>query len=79
MKYELTQHARDGLTERHIPVEWMERELAGPELKVPDDPGVDVLRILFRDVPIEESENEIAVVTLYKTSKLRKYLPEETA
>ena len=33
--------------------------------------------MLLRAV-IEESENEIAVVTLYKTSKLQKYLPEGT-
>lgn len=31
--------------------------------------------MLLRAV-IEESESEIAVVTLYKTSKLKKYLPE---
>lgn len=29
-------------------------------------------------VVIEESEPEIAVITLYKTSKLKKYLPQET-
>lgn len=33
--------------------------------------------MLLRAV-IEETENEIAVVTLYKTSKLKKYLPEGT-
>lgn len=32
--------------------------------------------MLLRAV-IEETEAEIAVVTLYKTSKLKKYLPEE--
>jgi len=33
--------------------------------------------MLLRAV-IEETESEIAVITLYKTSKLKKYLPEET-
>ena len=33
--------------------------------------------MLLRAV-IEESQSEIAVVTLYKTSKLKKYLPEGT-
>ena len=32
--------------------------------------------MLLRAV-IEETEKEIAVITLYKTSKLKKYLPEE--
>jgi hypothetical protein len=33
--------------------------------------------MLLRAV-IEETESEISVITLYKTSKLRKYLPKET-
>jgi hypothetical protein len=33
--------------------------------------------MLLRAV-IEETESEIAVVTLYKTSKLKQYLPEGT-
>jgi hypothetical protein len=33
--------------------------------------------MLLRAV-IEETESEIAVITLFKTSKLKKYLPEET-
>ena len=32
--------------------------------------------MLLRAV-IEETEHEIAVITVYKTSKLKKYLPEE--
>jgi len=31
MKYELTQHARDVLTEREISVSWVERVLDAPE------------------------------------------------
>ncbi len=36
MNYALTQHARDVLTERNIPVEWLERALRKPELKQAD-------------------------------------------
>ncbi len=35
MNYELTQHARDVLQERKIPVEWMERVLTRPALVEP--------------------------------------------
>jgi hypothetical protein len=30
MNYELTQHARDVLAERNIPLEWLERALREP-------------------------------------------------
>lgn len=36
MKYELTKHAAKTLAERDIPIEWMERTLAAPELTMPD-------------------------------------------
>jgi uncharacterized protein YuzE len=32
--------------------------LEGDDMKVTYDPEVDVLRILFRDVPIEESDED---------------------
>lgn len=43
MKYALTKHAARALAEREIPVEWMERTLAAPELTTPDpdDPAVE--------------------------------------
>ena len=31
MKFELTKHARQAMTEREIAVEWVERTLAAPE------------------------------------------------
>ena len=34
MNYELSQHARDVLAERHIPAEWVERTVREPELKL---------------------------------------------
>ncbi len=34
-------------------------------------------RVSLLRVVLEETDTEIIVVTLYKTSKLRKYLPEE--
>ncbi|MBI4662081.1 MAG: hypothetical protein HY735_24935 [Verrucomicrobia bacterium] len=36
MNYELTEHARTAMQECAIPVEWLERALGEPELKVPD-------------------------------------------
>ncbi|MGA2052214.1 MAG: DUF4258 domain-containing protein [Opitutales bacterium] len=35
MDYELTQHARDVLEERNIPLAWLERALAQPALVAP--------------------------------------------
>ena len=50
MTYELTQHARDVLAERHIPVEWLERALREPELKQPD-PADATLERRYRKIP----------------------------
>ena len=43
MKFELTKHAKKVLAEREIPVEWLERTLAAPELVLsdPDDAAVE--------------------------------------
>jgi uncharacterized DUF497 family protein len=39
MDYELTEHARDALEKRGIPLEWVERTLAAPEWVEKD--GID--------------------------------------
>ena len=50
MKYELTKHAQEAMTEREVSVEWMERALISPELVLPDpdDPAVERR---FRRIP----------------------------
>jgi hypothetical protein len=50
MKFELTKHARQVLAERDIPVEWLERTLAAPELVLPDPDDATVER-RFRKIP----------------------------
>ena len=50
MKYELTNHAKKALAEREIPVEWLERTLAEPELTLPDPDDAEVER-RFRKIP----------------------------
>lgn len=50
MKFELTQHARKVLAEREIPLEWVERTLAEPELSQPDPHDATVERC-FRRIP----------------------------
>ena len=36
MKYELSQHAKDSIAEREIPIEWIERVLTSPARRMPD-------------------------------------------
>ena len=36
MKFELTQHAKKALAEREIALEWVERAMSAPELRLPD-------------------------------------------
>ncbi len=50
MNYALTQHARDVLTERNIPVEWLERALRKPELKQADSKDATLER-RYRKIP----------------------------
>lgn len=50
MNFELTKHAKKVLTEREIPVEWLERTLSAPELVLPDPDDAAVER-RFRRIP----------------------------
>jgi uncharacterized DUF497 family protein len=60
MIYELTQHARDVLAERHISVEWLERALRDPELTRPDPTDATVER-RYRRIP-EHGDRVLRVV-----------------
>jgi hypothetical protein len=64
MTYELTQHARDVLAERHIPMEWLERVMREPELKQPD-PADAALERRYRKIP--EHENRVLRVVVNTT------------
>lgn len=50
MKFELTKHASKALAERGIAIEWVERTLAAPELRLPDPDDTAVER-LYRKIP----------------------------
>jgi hypothetical protein len=50
MKYEFTKHAAKALAEREIAVEWMERTLTEPELRMPDPDDAAVER-RYRRIP----------------------------
>jgi hypothetical protein len=82
-----TAHAEAALVDRGISRSEVEAAIRGPDRRELARPPREVVsrayldkvadgRMLLR-VFIEESELEISVITLYKTSKLKKYLPEE--
>lgn len=60
MPYQLTEHAERALCERKIPLEWMERTLASPELRNPDPHDLD-LEQRFRKIP-EYNDRVLRVV-----------------
>ncbi len=64
MNYELTQHARDVLAERQLPVEWPERALREPELGQPD-PTEATLERRYRQIP--ERGNRVLRVVVNTT------------
>ena len=83
-----TPHAEANLVAREISRADAEAAIRQPDRREPARPPREVVNRVYSDTVtgetmllravIEETESEIAVITLYKTSKLKKYLPEET-
>lgn len=82
-------HAESNLKAREIPRQEAEAAIRQPARREAVRPPREIVTRRYFDtvtgetmllrVVIEENEREIAVVTLYKTSKLKKYLPEGPA
>jgi hypothetical protein len=64
MNYELSQHARDVLEERKIPVEWMERVIAKPFLV---EPSTTDATVESRLAAIPEHGDRVLRVVINKT------------
>ena len=62
--YEFTQHARDVLAAREIPVEWVERAVFAPELTEEDERDPELLHSLVR---IPENAGRVLRVVLKRT------------
>ncbi len=60
-KLEFTKHALHAMTERAIPMEWVERVVAEPALREPDPTDPEVERF-FR--PIPEQDNRMLRVAI---------------
>jgi hypothetical protein len=81
-----TSHAESALVDRDIARSEVELAIRNPDRREAVRPPREVVSRAYSDrvtssqmllrVFIEESLSEISVVTLYKTSKLKKYLPE---
>ena len=78
-----TQHAVQELARREVSREEAEQTLAAPDRIVPGKPPRVIYQRRYQDallgeemllrLVVEETEMELVVVTLYKTSKIRKY------
>ena len=77
-------HALTNLADREIDREEADRTLAAPEFVVPGQPGCTIFMRRYFDVMlqkemllrmiIEETVDEVVVVTIYKTSQIDKYM-----
>jgi len=77
-------HALENLADREIDRKVAENTLAKPEFMVPDQlPRLVLMRRYFDKalqqemllrLVMEETDNEIVVITVYKTSQINKYL-----
>lgn len=83
-----TKHALQNLRDREIDRALAEATIAEPEQQSPDPPLRLILMRRYHDavinqfmllrVVIEETDQEVVVITLYKTSQVRRYLKEGT-
>ncbi len=79
-----TTHALRNLEERKIERDAVEQVLAAPQYVIPDPPDRSIwMRVYFDSalqkemllrVVVEEAEDELVVITVYKTSQLDRYL-----
>jgi hypothetical protein len=77
-------HALENLAEREIDRSEADLTLASPEFAVDDPPGRRILMRRYLDsvlkqemllrIVVEETADELVVVTLYKTSQIKRYL-----
>ncbi len=82
-----TTHALRSLSDRGIERSDAERAIEEPMWVVPDPPGREIRMRRYFDsslqremllrVVVEETASEVIVITLYKTSQLRRYLREQ--
>ncbi len=85
MKIRWSNHAVENLTEREVSQSEADKAIADPEFIVADPPDRQIYMRRYFDVAlqkqmllrivVEEGEAELVVITVYKTSQLRRYLP----
>jgi len=71
MDYQLTQHARDVLARRRIPVEWVERVLRTPERVHPDEINAELEHRLAQ---IPEFDNRVLRVIINRVTNPEKVI-----
>lgn len=79
-----TEHAIQNLSDREIDRAEAEQTILEPTYVVPDPPGREIRMRRYFDsvlqqemllrVVVEETETEVVIVTLYKTSQIDRYL-----
>ena len=81
-------HAEANLVAREVSRADAEAAIRQPSHRQPARPPREIVNRVYSDTVtgetmllravVEETELEIVVITVYKTSKLKKYLPKET-
>jgi hypothetical protein len=81
MKFQFSKHVLEELEKRKIPQKLVEHALYAPEQKVPEVDDITCYqsrieisgRTYLLRVMVNETMNPAVVVTVYRTSKVRKY------
>ena len=86
-KYKLTEHAKEEIIRRQIPINMLEETISNPQTIVPAVNNRKCYQAVYTSenqkkylirIITEEKEGELLVITVYKTSKIGKYIKEES-
>ena len=84
--YKLTSHAKEEMTRRQIPLELLEKTMLNPQQVINFSKDRQCFQSVFAfpsgksyliRVVTENINSDLLIVTVYRTSKIKKYVKEE--
>lgn len=86
-KYKLTEHAKEEIIRRQIPINMLKQVMSNPQAVVPAANNRKCYQAIYLlenqkkyliRIITEEKEGQLLVITVYKTSKIGKYIKEKS-
>ena len=86
-KYRLTEHAKEEIIRRQIPINMLEDVISNPQAILPAANNRKCYQAVYAfknqkkyliRIIVEEKNEQLLIITGYKTSKIGKYIKEES-